>query len=67
MVKDPFKKWDRVDTFCALLVDLGMYTCQHTEMAMVPLNYSCVDILNRLFIIDHLSEILKLICDLVMI
>ncbi len=23
MVKDPFKKWDRVDTFCALLVDLG--------------------------------------------
>ncbi len=23
MVKDPFKKWDRVDTFCALLVNLG--------------------------------------------
>ncbi len=23
MVKDPFKKCDRVDTFCALLVDLG--------------------------------------------
>ncbi len=25
MVKNPFKKWDRVDTFCALLVDLGLY------------------------------------------
>ncbi len=25
MVKDPFRKWDRVDTFCALLVDLGCY------------------------------------------
>ncbi len=23
MVKDPFRKWDGVDTFCALLVDLG--------------------------------------------
>ncbi len=23
MVKDPFRKWDRVDTVCALLVDLG--------------------------------------------
>ena len=23
MIKDPFKKWDRVDIFCALLVDLG--------------------------------------------
>ncbi len=23
MVKDPFGKWDRVDTVCALLVDLG--------------------------------------------
>ena len=25
MVKDPFKEWDRVDTCCALLVDLGSY------------------------------------------
>ncbi len=25
MVKDPFKKWDRVDTFCAVLVDLGWH------------------------------------------
>ena len=25
MVKDPFRKWDRVDTFCTLLVDLGKY------------------------------------------
>ncbi len=25
MVKDPFKKWDRVDTFCALLFDLGTH------------------------------------------
>ena len=24
MVKDPFKEWDRVDTFCTLLFDLGM-------------------------------------------
>ncbi len=24
MVKDPFRKWDRVDTVCALLVDLGV-------------------------------------------
>ena len=23
VVKDPFKEWDRVGTFCALLVDLG--------------------------------------------
>ena len=23
MVKDPFKHWDRVDTFCALLVNLA--------------------------------------------
>ncbi len=23
MVKDPFKEWDGVDTFCTLLVDLG--------------------------------------------
>ncbi len=23
MLKDPFKEWDRVDTFCTLLVDLG--------------------------------------------
>ncbi len=23
MVKDPFRKWDRVYTVCALLVDLG--------------------------------------------
>ena len=23
MVKDPFRKWDGVDTVCALLVDLG--------------------------------------------
>ncbi len=23
MVKDPFRKWNRVDTVCALLVDLG--------------------------------------------
>ncbi len=27
MVKDPFRKWDRVDTFCTLLVDLGIYPC----------------------------------------
>ena len=25
MVNDPFRKWDRVDTFCTLLVDLGSY------------------------------------------
>ncbi len=25
MVKDPFRKWDRVDTVCALLVDLGIH------------------------------------------
>ncbi len=25
MVKDPFRKWDRVYTVCALLVDLGYY------------------------------------------
>ena len=25
MVKDPFRKWDRVDTVCALLVDLGKH------------------------------------------
>ncbi len=32
MVKDPFKKWDRVDTFCALLFDLG----GKINMAHVP-------------------------------
>ncbi len=26
MVKDPFRKWDRVDTFCTLPVDLGIST-----------------------------------------
>ncbi len=25
MVKGPFRKWDRVDTVCALLVDLGIF------------------------------------------
>ena len=25
MVNDPFGKWDRVVTFCTLLVDLGRY------------------------------------------
>ncbi len=25
MVKNPFNEWDRVDTFCALLVHLGSY------------------------------------------
>ncbi len=28
MVKDPFRKWDRVDTFCTLLVDLGYLSDQ---------------------------------------
>ena len=28
MVKDPFMKWDRVDTVCALLGDLGRCSMQ---------------------------------------
>ncbi len=33
MVKGPFKKWGRVDTFCTLLVDLG----EHLQSSMVGL------------------------------
>ena len=36
MVKDPFKKWDRVDTFCTLLVGLGRFVTYHQCWTNLP-------------------------------
>ncbi len=43
MVKGPFKKWDRVDTFCALLVDLGCHKSDFPD----PLNRTYLNVLDR--------------------
>ncbi len=39
MVNDPFRKWDRVYTICALLVDLGQ----------MPLEYSLIKVCEKKF------------------
>ena len=44
MVKDPFKKWDRVETFCALLVDLGIHAIWFTKISCLRLLYINLDL-----------------------
>ncbi len=41
MVKDPVKEWDGVDTFSALLVDLGIRT--HEEEKLVKMFLTRLD------------------------
>ena len=54
MVKDPFRKWDRVYTVCALLVDLGTQFQNYRVWQILKLMWINGDLSHDCVISSHL-------------
>ncbi len=62
MVKDPFKKWDRVDTFCALLVNLGLYVCLQNQHVAILVSHQPVPFFTFVMSYIHFQFCVRTCC-----